>query len=163
MFQASFLGRSGAAEPRSKQQIRSVSKLGQEKCLHPHHVRRNPVTRNQYLKFHFLNFLASISVLKILIYGVGTFQHQPNLILRNFHLFVCFYYFYKTVEGSVSDCLISASSKTPSAAKHTNGCASPHDIESFRGLSKTMEREPSYCRNCFKTSSFHENQRCCFL
>ena len=50
----------------------------------------------------------------------------------------------KTVEGSDLDSLDVASGKTPSAAKHTIGCASPDDIDTNPGLSKTMAREPSY-------------------
>ena len=74
-----------------------------------------------------------------------------------------FLYFTKPSKGHIQICLISASGKTPSAAKHTIGCASPDDIDTNPGLSKTMTREPSYWQNRFKTYSFHENQKGGFL
>ena len=54
---------------------------------------------------------------------------------------------------------ISASGKTPSAAKHTIGCTSPDDIDTNPDLSKTMAWEPSYRQNRFETYSFLENQK----
>ena len=55
-----------------------------------------------------------------------------------------FLFFVKPSKGPIYIRWISASGKTPSAARHTIGCESPDDIDTNPGLSKTMAREPSY-------------------
>ena len=48
-------------------------------------------------------------------------------------LFVCWLCLQDPMEGQMHIRQISASGKTPSVATHTNGCASPHDIERILG------------------------------
>ena len=92
----------------------------------------------------------------------GCGNHFPTSRTIFQKMFLCwnvFLYFAKPSKGRIYIRYISASGKTPSAARHTIGCASPDDIDTNPGLSKTMTREASYWQNRFKTYSCHENQK----
>ena len=94
-----------------------------------------------------------------------SFPYQQNHFSKTLCFFcgICSYWFSKPLKGRIYIRWISASGKTPSAAKHTIGCTSPDDIDTNPGLSKTMAREQSYRQNRFKTYSFHENQKVGFV
>ena len=82
---------------------------------------------------------------KILPVDVGII----SLLAESFFQKMCvclnmFLYFAKPSKGRIYIRSISASGKTPSVARHTIGCASPDDIDTNPGLSKTMTREASY-------------------
>ena len=69
------------------------------------------------------------------------FQTKSRVLAKRVFIVV---FLAKPLKGRIYIRWISASGKTPSAARHTIGCASPDDIDTNPGLSKTMAREPSY-------------------
>ena len=75
---------------------------------------------------------------------VGIISLLAESFCKNVFLLKYVLIFRKPSKGRIYIRSISASGKTPSVARHTIGCASPDDIDTNPGLSKTMTREASY-------------------